>query len=480
MSFKLFIKKIFSLRLCITLAMVCATMIPLGIVGGMIVKGYKNKQVDSLMIDVLGQANLLSADIASSQFISNQSSSQVVAEIEQFSRIYSARIMILNSDFKVVEDTYVYNEGKTIASTEVLKAYRGIIFTEYYEKDEYAQIVMPVHDVDNKSKIGVMLITITDLGLEDNVEHFHKFYYLVMFIFLCLSILAGLFIAELIIKPLNRLNKSIQKISNGTKDEYVEHRSLLEYNDISDSVNGLLGRIKILDESRQEFVSNVSHELKTPMTSMKVLADSLLMQEDAPAEMYREFMQDIVDEIDRENRIINSLLTMVKFDKTDGEMKVQVVNVNELIELILKRLRPIAVTKNVELVLESFRPVAAELDEVKFTLAITNLVENAIKYNVDNGWVRVSINADHKYFYVKIADSGIGIPTDSKDHIFERFYRVDKARSRETGGTGLGLAITKSVIQLHRGVIKLYSKENEGTTFTVRIPLNYSQGGGEQ
>ena len=480
MSFKLFLKKILSLRLCITLAIICATMIPLGIVGGMIVDGYKNEQVDNLMSDVLGQANLVSADIASSQFISNQSSSQVVAEIEQLARIYSARIMLLNSDFKVVEDTYVFNEGKTIASTEVLKAFRGITFTKYYEEESYAQIVMPIYDVDNKAKIGVMLITITDLGLDENVSYFQKFYSLVLLIFFCVSVVVGFVVSGLLIRPLSRLNKSIQEITNGSKDEYVEHRSLLEYNDISASVNGLLGRIKILDESRQEFVSNVSHELKTPMTSIKVLADSILMQGDASAEMYREFMRDIVDEIDRENRIINSLLTMVKYDKTDAEMKVETVNVNELIELILKRLRPIAVTKNVELVLESFRPVAAELDEVKFTLAITNLVENAIKYNVENGWVRVSVNADHKYFYVKVADSGIGIPTDSKDHIFERFYRVDKARSRETGGTGLGLAITRSVIQLHRGVIKLYSKENEGTTFTVRIPLNYNQGGGEQ
>lgn len=478
MGFKLFLKKILSLRLCFTLAVVCATMIPLLIVGGMVVKGYKNNQVDNLMSDVLGQANLVSADIATSQFISNQSSSQVVAEIEQLARIYSARIMLLNSDFKVVEDTYVFNEGKTIASVEVLKAFRGITFTQYYEKEEYAQIVMPVYDVDNKTKLGVMLITITDLGLDENVSYFQKFYSLVLLIFFCISAVVGFVVSGLVIKPLNRLNKSIQEITNGTKDEYVEHRSLVEYNDISESVNGLLGRIKLLDESRQEFVSNVSHELKTPMTSIKVLADSLLMQGDAvPAEMYREFMQDIVDEIDRENRIINSLLTMVKYDKTDAEMKVETVNVNELIELILKRLRPIAAAKNVELVLESFRPVAAEIDEVKFTLAITNLVENAIKYNIENGWVRVSVNADHKYFYVKVADSGIGIPTDSKDHIFERFYRVDKARSRETGGTGLGLSITRSVIQLHRGVIKLYSKENEGTTFTVRIPLIYTQGG---
>ena len=101
------------------------------------------------------------------------------------------------------------------------------------------------------------------------------------------------------------------------------------------------------------------------------------------------------------------------------------------------------------------------------------LIENGIKYNKDDGWIRVTLNADHKYFYVKVADSGVGIPEDCQDQVFDRFYRVDKARSRDTGGTGLGLAITKSVVSLHNGEIKLYSKVGEGTTFTLRIPLKY-------
>jgi signal transduction histidine kinase len=113
------------------------------------------------------------------------------------------------------------------------------------------------------------------------------------------------------------------------------------------------------------------------------------------------------------------------------------------------------------------------VDEVKISLAISNLIENAIKYNTPDGWVRVSLNADHKYLFIKVSDSGIGIPEDVQDLIFERFYRVDKARSRESGGTGLGLAITRSVVQMHRGAIRVYSQEGEGTTFNVRIPLNY-------
>jgi len=127
----------------------------------------------------------------------------------------------------------------------------------------------------------------------------------------------------------------------------------------------------------------------------------------------------------------------------------------------------------VELIFESIREVTADVDEMKLSLAITNLVENAIKYNMEEGWVRVTLDADHKFFYLKVQDSGIGIPEDVQDRIFERFYRVDKARSRETGGSGLGLAITRNVVLMHKGAIKLSSKEGEGSTFTLRIPLNY-------
>ena len=473
------LNKIKSVRVLIFVAIIISTMIPLMVVGRITVSGYRSQAAQSLIIDIKEQCNLLAADIAVGSYLSDQSSDYVNAEIEQLTQIYSLRILILNSDFKIVKDNYLFEEGKTLVCPKAINAYKGNVSTEFYDEKKYAEIFMPIYSVDNTEVIGVICVTVTDMQMEVNTEYYNRFFTTVLLVVFILSLALAYFFSELLIRPLKSLDKSIHDISNGKTDNRVESRSLYEYNMISESVNVMLDRIKVLDQSRQEFVSNVSHELKTPMTSMKVLADTLLNSENVPAEMYREFMEDIVAEIDRENHIISSLLTMVKYDKSKADMEVATVNVNELIELILKRLRPIAVTKNVELVLESYRPVVAEIDEVKLTLALTNLIENAIKYNVENGWVRVSINADHKYFYVKISDSGIGIPTDNVEQIFDRFYRVDKARARETGGTGLGLSITKSVIQLHKGVIKLYSKENEGTTFTVRIPLYYTQSGGE-
>lgn len=246
-----------------------------------------------------------------------------------------------------------------------------------------------------------------------------------------------------------------------------------ELKDFAEKFNTIMDKASLLDERRQDFVSNVSHELRTPITSVKVLADSLNMQEDVPIELYKEFMQDITKEIDRESKIIEDLLSIVRMDKPVSDLSITSVNVNELMEMVLTRLKPIAEKKNIEILFESFRPVVAEIDEVKFSQVISNLVDNAIKYNNIDGWVHVSLNADYQYFYIRVEDSGIGIPKESQDMVFDRFYRVDKARSRQTGGTGLGLAIVKKIILMHHGTVKLHSEEGSGTTFTVRVPLNY-------
>ena len=131
-----------------------------------------------------------------------------------------------------------------------------------------------------------------------------------------------------------------------------------------------------------------------------------------------------VERGNRESKIIDDLLSLVKMDKSEAELNISQSNIYTLVEQILKRLRPIANKQKVELIFESIREVTADVDEMKLSLAITNLVENAIKYNKEDGWVRVTLDADHKFFYIKVSDSGIGIPEEAQDRIFERFYRV--------------------------------------------------------
>ena len=278
-------------------------------------------------------------------------------------------------------------------------------------------------------------------------------------------------VSKYLTAPFEKVTESLKNVSNGFSNDLVEVSDYKETQRIVEAFNNILSKYRALNESRDEFVANVSHELKTPITSVKLLAESLTTNEDTPIELYKEFMSDIVGEIDREDKIINDLLELVKLDKTNAELDIKSVNVNEMIESILKRLSPIAASMNVNLILESEREVTAQIDEVKLSLALTNIIENAIKYNRENGSVTVSLNSDHQNMMIAIKDNGIGIPEESMAHIFERFYRVDKSHSREIGGTGLGLALARNIVIMHRGTIDVESVIGEGSEFTLQIPL---------
>ena len=380
---------------------------------------------------------------------------------------------MINRNGKIVKDTYDIDEGKYALSKEVIECFDGIPANNYDRKNSYIEQTIALTNKETGQVDGVMLVSTSTGEIADSVDMLETRGNLLMAAVCILVIVLGYVISGILVRPFSKVSKAIEELTDGYLDDEISISDYTETELICNVFNKMLAKMKTLDDSRQEFVSNVSHELKTPMTSIKVLADSLNGQENVPVELYKEFMEDIVVEIDRENKIITDLLSLVKMDKKASNLNIEKVSVNDLLESILKRLKPIADKKGVELVLESYRPVVAEVDEVKLSLALSNLMENGIKYNVEDGWVHVTLNADHKYFYVTVADSGIGIPEEAIDRIFERFYRVDKSHSREIGGTGLGLAITRSAIVMHRGAIKVRSEEHKGTTFSVRIPLNY-------
>ncbi len=438
-----------------------------------VLASYEGRAVSNRSIDVLSQAKVLGSQIVTSGYIADTSSEVVNAQLEQLSNIYDGRVLLVNPGFQIVKDTYGLDTGKTIISEEVVRSFQGEEITKYDSQNRYIELVIPLKNTDTEEQLGVMLVSVSTDSIMMNYDFLRDNAHMVEIASGIASLMIAFFCAKFLVGPFGKMTKSLEEIQAEDVDEKLMISDYTETEAISTAFNEMLGRMRAIDDSRQEFVANVSHELKTPLTSMKVLADSLLSQEDVPVELYKDFMGDITEEIERENNIINDLLSLVKMDRSAGTLNISVVNINELMEMIMKRLRPIAEKQSIELVLESFRPVSAEVDEVKLSLALNNLVENAIKYNKKDGWVHVTLNADHKYFFVRVEDSGIGIPEDSLEHIFERFFRVDKSHSREIKGTGLGLAITRNAILMHRGAIKAHSKEGEGTIFTVRIPLAY-------
>lgn len=442
---------------------------------------YEKKAIDQKVRYTQKQCVVLSNHILMNEFrnynmdsLSGEAGDNVF-EVEQLANNLEGRIMLVDSRFKVLADTYNRNCGQYLVTQETIHAMDGQEVAYRYVGEKYLQIITPIRE-QNTEKTDIQGLIIAMVSLQ-NCNEMSEYLYdqrdNLVGIFFIITLIFSVLVALLIRNSFRRMQNELDIIAAGHQEEGLGEENFREFYNLSSSFNKIIDRYKELENTRQEFVSNVSHELKTPITSMKILADSLLMQPDVPVELYEEFMNDIVHEIDRENQIITDLLTLVKMDKTQADLNISSVKINDLLEVLLKRISPIAEKRGIKIRLETMREVVAEVDEVKLSLACNNLIENAVKYNHDNGKVDVSLNADHKFFYIRVKDTGCGIPEDCQEQIFERFYRVDKARSRETGGTGLGLAITRNVILMHKGSIRVHSKEGEGATFTIRIPLNY-------
>lgn len=462
-----------SMKVQVLFMLLVIGLVPLFLLFYIMTNSYESRLVTQRVDELQSYGTMISNLVVSSGYLTEQDSPEVETEAAEVAEIYHGRIILVDKDLRVVKDTYDLENGKTVISTEVVQCFRGKGSRYVNELGEYMQLTMPIIDSSSQKVVGVIIMSFSTKSLYQLADSVRSRVFVVVVILTMVILTISVFYVLSLSNPLKLVTDSIREIGRGDMNVKIDMKGFSEIRSISDSFNQMIDVIQNQENSRQEFVSNVSHELKTPLASIKVLSDSLLSQEGMPEELYREFLADITNEIERMTKIINDLLDMVKLDKNSATMQVENLSINDLLEQLLKRLRPIAAERNIELVYESYRPVMADVDEVKLSSALNNLIENAIKYNYDDGWVRVTLNADHKFFYVTVQDSGVGIPEDVQDNVFERFYRVDKARSRDTGGTGLGLAIARSAVLLHRGSIKLHSKEKEGTTFTVRIPLNY-------
>lgn len=470
-----------SMKLRVFIIVAAAIIIPVIVAGlflmNIAVNNFTNSKIDRFKAN----NTMLKNSIITEGYIEKQESQVIDTQIDQLSKEYNCRIEIINNFYTILKDTDSSEENKTSISENVIRCLNGENIYIKNKKDKYVEFAVPLttsttspEGKTNTSVIGALYINYSIADIDTYRQDLQKYVVMIDCLLLIFAVLAAWICSIFFTRPIKRIENSIERISKGQLEE-SNKKDYAEIEKISSEFSHMVEKLNTQEKSRQEFVSNVSHELKTPITSMKVLAESLLGQEGMPEELYQEFLQDISKEIDRENEIITDLLDLVKIEKTEAEINISSVNINEILEVVLKRLKPIAEIKNIELVFESFRPVIADVDEIKFARVATNLVENAIKYNNTDGTVTASLNSDHQYFYLKVTDTGIGISEEDQERVFERFFRVDKARARETGGTGLGLAITKEIVLKHHGSIKIHSKEGEGTTFTVRIPLKYIQ-----
>ncbi|MCD8008889.1 MAG: HAMP domain-containing histidine kinase [Clostridiales bacterium] len=286
---------------------------------------------------------------------------------------------------------------------------------------------------------------------------------------------AGIIIITILSSTLTRRIKRLSKAMNFVRGGDYAYRISVQGNDelavLSEEFNILTGRLEDTEEIRRRFVSDASHELRTPLAAIRLLSDSIIQSENMDMKTVREFAQDIGNEADRLQRTTEKLMSLTKLDAGATQLQREPVDVKLVARRTLHLLEPLAAKQCISLRtrLSDNCIVKASADDLY--QIIFNLVENAIKYNIQNGIVTLSLRKERTTVILMVEDTGIGIPEEDIDHIFERFYRVDKARSRASGGSGLGLSIVHDAVIANGGDIQVSRRPEGGTCFTVTFPL---------
>ncbi|GHU69454.1 hypothetical protein AGMMS49992_00160 [Clostridia bacterium] len=407
-------------------------------------------------------------------------------------RVRGGRLIVLDMDARVQADTSGLLNGARLNTPEVLDILGGETrsfglhaspettarerrtWLDVFRSLEYPQRWMGYTAVPimmDGSRVGILLsvspvqdVVSQLIAVQDQ-----------MLTYFALAAAAGILLSvvfsKIITKPLQGLAAGIERMSRGDLGSRVPVTGGREMAELARTFNEMSQRLENLDDARNQFVSNASHELKTPLSTMKILIESMLYDPNTPAELRQEFLTDINKEIDRLTLIIGDLLTLVRVDSGEVRLRREELKLAEVTRETARRLSPLLSERGQELTLNLVDDIIIFADRSKISQMIYNLLENAIKYTPPHGKIRVQLTRDGGKALLDVADSGMGIPESEQPHIFERFYRVDKARARTTGGTGLGLSIVRQAVQLHDGEITLTSEEGKGATFHVRLPM---------
>ena len=387
-----------------------------------------------------------------------------------------ARILLLDYEGKVQLDTLTLLEGTRTQVPEAVAVLTGEEVRAFgvhaleEENGEYAALCAAAM-VHKGETIGAVLFSMEVSELRSAILAVET-QLMTVFVGVAAAALAAAFIFALTLTaPIKALTSTIRRMGKGDLTARVKVRASGEMKELADSYNAMAEKIENFDQSRSQFVQNASHELKTPLATMKLLLENLIYQPDMPKDLQQEFMQDMNHEIDRLSGIITDLLTLTKMDSQESAVKNDKLDFTELCTGVAHSLRPAAEKAGLTLNASIAKGVSLYGDESKLSQVVYNLIDNAIKYTPEGGVITVTMKADGRNVVFSVKDTGVGIPQEDAKHIFDRFYRVDKARSRETGGTGLGLSIVRQMVQLHRGEITVDSQPGKGSTFTVTLPV---------
>ena len=421
-------------------------------------------------VELLANANVIANVVT--DYMPNKSE-QLRLAISRLNLDNTTRVIITDSKAVVVFDTNNYSDirGKILMKEEITSALKGVDTVTITEDENVGTILEGAVTVLSESKVlGAVYVSET---ARDTQAFIDDISWILVVISLVVCLLVGVLswvMADIIIGPVEKLTKFVSSFDPTDLDKRIEVVGNDEISELGAAFNSYADRMEEMEEKRRLFVSNASHELKTPLSSIKLLSESILSMQTEQDSYITEFMTDINGEVDRLAKIVDRLLTLTKLDAEMDTLETKLTSINMLLERVSRSLKPQADRKNIAMAIIDSEEVYAEVDLPKMWQVIYNLTDNAIKYTPVGGVVKIILKNEGDFCRIEVEDSGIGIPDDDIERIFDRFYRVDKARSRESGGTGLGLSIVKDVVELHKGKILIDSKLGEGSTFIIVLP----------
>lgn len=387
------------------------------------------------------------------------------------------RGIVVNPSYKVIYDSNNELVEKVLMRDIIKSASEGeqahTVLRDETLGNNMMTVAVPVAQKSGNI-IAVIYLVESLVDIDNTIGHVKINLYLFSVLISVLIAFLSYGMSYIVTSPVDEFIDAAKEISKGNFDKRITVKGHNEFSELAMTMNFMTSELGNLEDNRKKFVSDASHELKTPLATIKLICDSIVSTQSPDPAMIQEFLGDLSEEVDRLSRIVERLLKLTKLDSGKSLPKFVPTDVCMLLNSIVKKLTPNANAKEIVLYtdykIENPPPVMLDFD--KIWEAIYNIADNAIKYTGEGGFVKIGLSKEGKNIVIQIEDNGPGIPPAEQERVFDRFYRLDDSRARETGGTGLGLAIAKEAVILHGGEIKLSSDEGMGCVFSVYLPAN--------
>ena len=410
---------------------------------------------------------LLAASEISAEEVLNQTT--VNNAVKQIGSLRVTRLVVTDSSGIAIYDSTENDVGRYMVLPEIVQALGGydVFSWNYHDGAMQSRAATPIMSYD--TLIGCVYMMEYDTQQGALIQNLQKNTFSIsLFLELCVTIFA-IFFSNSFTRRLRKIMISMRIIREGDYSHKVKMGGHDELTVLGNEFNDLVERLQISEQKRRNFVSDASHELKTPLASIKLLSDSIL-QNDMDAVTVKEFVGDIGNEADRLNRMTQKLLSLTRIESQE-DSDCEIVYIAPTVDRVIRMLTGIAENNGITMQTDIIQDSSILIIEDDLYQIIFNLVENGIKYNTPGGKLTVTLYREEENAVIAVKDTGVGIPEESVGHVFERYYRVDKARARKTGGSGLGLSIVRNMVERNGGQISLESKVGEGSLFTLRFPV---------